>query len=197
MKLAALLQEMPMYTPVEYERQWHQTFPIDHQTFTNNFIVLKVESVGEYQITYAVKKNLGLAVAGIAPPSDQKTSFIGLVKLNSYSLHDIFPNSLQVDLVKAYNDPRAKGLAYKLYRALIDNGYTIFSDKHQYIGGKKLWDRLIQDQSSDFNVYVYDDKAKQFVKDNSGDPIKFDGKNIPDVWTPTTNSLLLVATKHS
>jgi hypothetical protein len=46
------------------------------------------------------------------------------------------------------------GIPLKLYKFLLNKGFSIMSDESQTIGGKKIWDKLRNDP--DFEVKAYD-----------------------------------------
>ncbi len=108
---------------------------------------------------------------------------------------------VQVDTVTAADEARGAGYGYQLYKFLLDAGYTVVSDNIHFRAGKELWKKIIRRSGRDMhNVYIL--TRGEYVKDKSGNPIAYNGSNIPEdqIWSEDTQSVvhfetLLVAVK--
>jgi hypothetical protein len=111
---------------------------------------------------------------------------------------------LQVDLVKINqrteigNIKTRQGLGYNLYKSVVEAGYTLVSDTLQYRGGKALWKKIAPMSKHDgFQVFILSNG--EFISDESGEALAYDGDNIPDdqIWSQdaTNKHVLLVARK--
>lgn len=73
--------------------------------------------------------------------------------------------------------------------SLIEFGYVLISYHTQYIGGKKLWEKLAKlSEASHFDVYVIDNGNVVMDGDK---PLKYNGKNLADekIWkAPAKNA---------
>lgn len=83
-----------------------------------------------------------------------------------------------------------------LYVLLARYKYTIVSDFVQYNGGKALWKQLASESSvRQFVVRIWSDETEDWLRDSSGDVVKYKGDNIPDseIWhKDTTQSTTLL-----
>jgi hypothetical protein len=88
------------------------------------------------------------------------------------------------------------GLASAVYQALVDDGYVIVSDSVQYDGGKQLWKKLSILPS--LNVFVYDNLTRDFIKDDSGEIINYNTKNLTDdkIWLPNSKCRRFILIAH-
>lgn len=109
-------------------------------------------------------------------------------------------NAIQVDSVEVFNKFKYVGTGAFLYKSLIEYGFVLISDHTQYIGGRKLWEKLVKDPT----IAVYVIRNGTSISDENGEPIRYDGKNIPDniIWKEhqdspedSTRYTLLVAKK--
>ncbi len=100
-------------------------------------------------------------------------------------------NALQVDTVVAANQLKGAGYGYALYKMLMNAQKTILSDNIQYIGGKKLWEKIVKKAAQDgHQVYVL--QNGKYLRDAQGLPIVYNGTNIPDseIWSTNKRSLI-------
>ena len=90
---------------------------------------------------------------------------------------------LQIDRVATVPRFESQGLASSVYAALINSGYTVVSDNIQYLGGKLLWKRIARESGS-YDVHIYDRDNEDYLRDDNGEPIKYDASNINDdvIW---------------
>jgi hypothetical protein len=92
-------------------------------------------------------------------------------------LIDIHEHVLQVDSVEIYNNNKFQGLGYNLYKTLTDYGYVIVSDHSQYIGGRKLWEKISRlSTAKDYSVYIVNNGHP--VLDDNDKPLEYDGTNL-------------------
>lgn len=89
---------------------------------------------------------------------------------------------LQVELVNVVRTDQFRGLGTFLYSSLVQAGFTVISDNHQFIGGKELWQKIGRTHLANETVFVID---KGVVKTENERPIEYDGTNIPeeDIWS--------------
>lgn len=59
--------------------------------------------------------------------------------------NEFVDNILQIDRVATISKYETFGLASEIYSSLVQKGYVIISDSIQYIGGKKLWQKIFID----------------------------------------------------
>lgn len=104
----------------------------------------------------------------------------------------------QIGLIQTIRSSQGQGLAKELYLFLISQGYEIFSDNEQFLGGYWLWKSI--SRSDKINVYVWDDLKKDYLRDDKGALVRYDGSNIPEdlIWSDDESKLhtLLVSTKN-
>ena len=64
-------------------------------------------------------------------------------------------NVLQVDSVQISDKEKFNGIGFHLYENLVEYGFIIVSDHTQYIGGKKLWEKISKQSSAkNYSVYI-------------------------------------------
>lgn len=105
---------------------------------------------------------------------------------------------LQVSVVEVVRESKMKNLGSFLYSSLVQEGYTILSDNLQYEGGYQLWKKLARSHLPNEVVYIMD--HGRLMLDDKGQPVEYDGTNIPDekIWSENDNLknyVLLVYTK--
>lgn len=90
---------------------------------------------------------------------------------------------LQVGLVTVVKESQFMGLGTFLYSSLVQAGFTIISDNHQFKGGKELWKKLGRSPLAGTAVYLMN--RGEVVSDANGNPIEYNGMNIPDdqIWS--------------
>lgn len=105
-------------------------------------------------------------------------------------------NPFQVGLVETRDSELGRGIAKSTYLFLIRIGYELVSDCEQYLGGYWLWKSL--SRSDKINVYVWDDLKKDYLRDDNGKLIRYNGSNIPEdeIWSTDESKLhtVLVST---
>lgn len=93
-------------------------------------------------------------------------------------------NVLQVEGICVEPVERDKGLATRLYEALILRcGITLISDFEQYDGGKMLWQKITR-ESDQISVFVLDTEQGAFWP-YDGSKVIYDGGCIPEerIWS--------------
>lgn len=108
-------------------------------------------------------------------------------------------NPFQIGLVQTKNSSTGKGIAKAMYIFLTRIGYDIVSDCEQFLGGYWLWKSLVK--SDKINVYVWDDIKKDYLRDDNGKILRYDGNNIPEdeIWSTDESKLhtVLVSTSKT
>jgi hypothetical protein len=103
------------------------------------------------------------------------------------------PDNVQVKYIMVAEDFARQGLTTAVYD-YIASKVDLVSDFIQYKTSKKLWQSLAK--SSRVYVYVFDGAIGDYVRDNAGKIIIYNGINIneTDIWGgPEKQSVLLVA----
>lgn len=93
-------------------------------------------------------------------------------------------NPLQVSNVFTEPEWENRGVAQFMYATLVRHGFTIVSDRVQYLGGKELWQAMVRKAHlKDYSITIYNEDAG-FVKDSSGIILNYNASNIDDsvIW---------------
>lgn len=203
MKLQTLL-EMPEFIQRELAREPLQLRIISVEAFDREFDLLKSEQFGDGTVVaYGLRKDRSAAIVGELFMKNKRPYLsikIHLAFHEEPQVGEIQGEALQVNIVRAAPDTKSYGYGYNLYHSIVDKGIALISDNVQYIGGKKLWDKVIRNSRDDgFHVYVL--RRGEWVRDVDGKVIKFNGTNIPadQIWgrpgSLDAHHTLLVATK--
>lgn len=94
-------------------------------------------------------------------------------------------NPLQVQKVYTIDAYRGDGIASFLYATLAKEGFTIVSDRVQYLGGKELWKHMAREANlSDYSIHIWSEETGYLKDNSSGEIIEYDIKNIDDaiIW---------------
>ena len=94
-------------------------------------------------------------------------------------------NELQVHTVYNQQHHRNKNLAMAMYVLLARYGFTVVSDFEQFNGGKALWQKMAKESSTrNFVVRVWSDEKEDWIRDQDGTVLSYDGTNIDDadIW---------------
>jgi len=97
-------------------------------------------------------------------------------------------NPLQVKQVWTVPRFEIEGIASFMYALLVRTGFTIISDKVQYLGGKELWKRMARyAHLNNYVIRIYNED-NGYIKDDEGNILEYDSSNIDDsiIWKPTT-----------
>lgn len=89
------------------------------------------------------------------------------------------PNCKQIGLVLISKNAAQQGITRAVYQ-LLASKYDLVSDKVQYRGGKRLWMSLASHNIS--NIYVFDGNVHDYVRDSSGNIIKYNASNIEEAF---------------
>ncbi len=140
---------------------------VTDETLSRDFIEWKTLSNGGIAVKLYRKSiggKPGRNVYGVMPVKRGKKSTNTLVFLlqfyNAPQIEGIerFKKPLQVMLVETSDAMQSFGIASQVYAALCQEGYTVISDNEQYLGGKKLWERIIKDAvANGLKVSVYNE----------------------------------------
>lgn len=204
MKLKTLL-EMPEYVERELAREEPAQREISVDAFDREFDLLdRIKYSDGTLAVYGLRKDRSAAIAGEVVTKDNRQYLSIKIHLSFHAapqVGEIVGDALQVDLVQSAPETKSYGHGYNLYHAIIKSGITLISDNVQYIGGKKLWDKVIRKSKVDgFHIYVL--RHGEFMRDAAGKVIEFDGINIPSnqIWgrpgSVDAHNTLLVATKQ-
>lgn len=105
---------------------------------------------------------------------------------------------VQVELVEVSDQFKELGLGSFMYHCVVQAGLTLVSDNQQYLGGQALWRKIARSHSASEVVYVM--QMGEMLTAENGQPIEYDGKNIPDseIWSAdaTHKLTLLIYTKR-
>jgi hypothetical protein len=106
----------------------------------------------------------------------------------SYTTNFDSNSAMQVDGVQVNPLVARGGQGYFLYSALVKAGYVIISDNLQYVGGRKLWNKIVTLGKNDGIIVRVVDNGT-IMTDNDGNPIEYNGTNIPDdvIWADPSN----------
>jgi hypothetical protein len=97
-------------------------------------------------------------------------------------------NPLQVQQAWTHPDFVRYGIATFLYATLVRSGFTVISDRIQYLGGQQLWKSMAKKAGlGDYVVVVYNVETG-YAKDQNGQVLMYDGSNIDDsiIWDQST-----------
>lgn len=220
MKLSDLvsLMEMPQYIDREMPRSEPEQLKMSVDAFEREFDLLHryqlSPEAGAEPVTVVIglAKDKSSALAGELYKEGER--WIVHVRIN-LSFHDqpqaseIPGPRLQVDTVIASPSMKSRGMGFKLYESLINAGYAVFSDNTQFIGGYKLWLKIVRESvKSGYKVYIQ--VGYNLMRDEQGNAIAYNGSNIPHdkIWKKPGNAserqqdiiaygTLLVATKQA
>lgn len=213
MKLSELLGEAPDFISRELpvtDNEFRYRFYSD-DTIQREFLILAKNNVDGQTILTLIKKDYSFAVIGerASRPSDnvKGIKLIGHLDFKSTVDWEYWPKEayvvdqriLQVDGVQVLNAEKMRGFAKLLYESIVDAGYVLVSDTTQYIGGRKLWEKLAT--SSKHNVLLV--KNGHLILDDNH-PLVYNGTNYPAdvIWkepagiNDSAKHLLLVLTKR-
>jgi hypothetical protein len=121
-------------------------------TIKREFDVIGKVKINDENFWSILKKDKSFAVIGILSKrkEDQKVGIELVGQLDFKDKPDLSfdrdiptnKNVLQVDSIVIFNNSRFQGIGYNLYLSLVEYGYVILSDHTQYLGGKKLWEKI-------------------------------------------------------
>lgn len=171
--------------------------------YSEDTIHREFDVVGQYQeeetAWVLLKKDKSFAVIGILGKREDDNkigiSLLGQVEFKEkpdFSFTKVVPTKeyvLQVDSVQIYSE-KFRGFGFKLYLALVEYGYIIVSDHTQYIGGKKLWEKIARlSTAKNYSVYIINNGEP--VLDSNGSPLEYNGMNLDDdkIWAEPTNNI--------
>lgn len=199
MKLQTLL-EMPDF--IDKEMPTIDTSTVNFyskDTIDREFELVGTSKIDDIEYWIILKKDKSFASIGRAAyrKEDDKAGIQLIGKLDFKDVPDFSFNKLikinekvlQVDSVEIYSKDKFKGIGYLLYLSLVQYGYILVSDHVQYIGGKKLWEKIAKLSSAkDYSVYIVNNGDP--ILDSGGELLKYNGTNLADdkIWAkPTTN----------
>ena len=95
------------------------------------------------------------------------------------------PKELQVDVVYSQPDFKNQFLAGALYILLARYGFSVVSDFSQYLGGQALWKKIAaMSEGRNYSVFIWSDENGDWLRDDAGEPIKYNAANVGDdeIW---------------
>lgn len=212
------LLEMPQFVNRELAREEPEQAKMSVDAFERELDLLtkyEVNYDGGKPVTVVVglRKDKSGAISGDLIKDEQENRWYVHIRINllfhaTPQASELTGNVLQVDTVIAGTGTKSQGQGYNLYKALIDGGYTLLSDNTQYIGGRKLWDKVIRKAvENGYRVYIL--KGDKILRTPAGKAIVFNGHNLSHsmIWKEPGNAserekdldaynTLLVATKQ-
>lgn len=86
-----------------------------------------------------------------------------------------------VKMLNVDKDTARQTFAISVYN-FVASHFDLISDRIQYLGAKILWQSIAR--QGHVNIYVFDETKKAYVRDSSGQIVKYNGKNIDDnlIW---------------
>lgn len=213
MKLSELLGEAPDFINRELpvtDTDIHVSF-YSMDTIQREFLCLSKSQFDGKTVWTIIKKDHSFAVIGELGKrsSDNKPGLflIGHLDFKPEVDWEYWPKEayvvdqriLQVDGVQLMNAAKFKGLATLFYESIVDAGDVLVSDTTQYIGGRKLWEKLAT--SSKHKVLLV--KNGHLILDDTK-PLIYNGSNFPSeqIWrepsgiNDSAKHFLLVLTKR-
>jgi hypothetical protein len=143
-----------------------ETFTFDSIPDTQFNLKLK-RNTAEYILGYSSSREV---MTKIGPKKETRFRIVCMIQFSKESSlgHKLGNNKLyNVDAISTIDEEefRRVGIASKLYKYfVIDRGWSLLGDKHQYYGARKLWSKLSQDL--DLIVDIVDiDKKQTIFKD--------------------------------
>lgn len=200
MKLSELLSEAPDFInrelPVTDNEIRYRFYSDD--TIKRDFLILSKTKVGSDTILTIIKKDYSFAVIGerSVRSSDNTPGLrlIGHLDFKPEVQWEYWPKEqyatderiLQVDGVQILNAEKLRGFAKLFYESIVDAGFILVSDTTQYIGGRKLWEKLAK--SSKHKVLLVKD-GNLIMNNNT--PLIYNGTNYPesDIWRDSNTGI--------
>lgn len=200
MLLKDLLTEMPVLFKQELKLDDEEKFSVFFLT-DQNIDRLKYKIIGKKNnVTAFLKESKSIAIVGVKETRHDGASgyrILGQIEFKKPNLGVEIPNHqdtnlLQISLVEVTDEFRSLGLGSFLYHCLVKSGFSVISDNAQYSGGKALWMKIVKSKLSNEAVYIID--KGEMLSDEDGNPIEYDGKNIPEerIWGDRHHHVLLV-----
>lgn len=200
------LFEMPTYIDRELPIADVKVGVMSIATLDREYTMLGEQQNGSERIIGAIKQNMKSAIIGYAAQLDDGRPAIRIITTLTFheapDLGELGGKALQVDTVVSVDEARGGGYGYALYKMLINAGYSLASDNIQYIGGRELWKKIVRRAAKDMhNVYILVDG--KLLRNEAGQPIAYDGSNVPDdvIWStdkrsvPHYNTLLVAVAR--
>lgn len=100
-------------------------------------------------------------------------------------------NELHAHIVYTHQDYRGEFLAGALYILLARYGFSVVSDFEQWNGGKALWKKMAKEsEMRKYAVRIWDDYEQDWIKDSSGQIVKYNASNLDDeeIWDDISKS---------
>ena len=203
MKIQELLESPPpeFRDEVKDQSQWITTVDngkagayVSLRTITNTFNQIGTVDIQNIKSKILIhKKELlaGVYLPAVTKPGDEAVYAVASIVYFKKPLLSKLPDGvngtlLQIDRVATVPQYEKYGLAANMYAALIQQGYIVVSDSIQYLGGKLLWQKIAREAQDRYSVYVFDREVNDYLRDESGQPIKYNSRNINDdvIWKP-------------
>jgi hypothetical protein len=205
MLLKQLLSEMPVAINTELVDSGDEPFTV----FFMSDDTMKRRGYREIgkkgKVHIMLSKNNQICVAGFEDIRHDGTSGFKVLGMLEFKMQlnlgiDLHTQGqmVQVELVEVSDQFKELGLGSFMYHRVVQSGLTLVSDNQQYLGGQSLWRKIAKAHMADEVVYVM--QKGKLLSDSDGQPIEYDGKNIPDssIWSEdaTHKHTLLIYTKR-
>lgn len=128
--------------------------------------------------------------------------FVFSLTFNDNPFIKISKNQLQVSAVKVIKTFKGYGISSFVYLQLLKDYNYIISDNYQFEDGLQLWKKLAKNSNFDYQVTIWDNILKDFIRDYNRTIIKYNSKNIDDyeIWSEdpdnSKESTVLVLSKR-
>lgn len=198
MKIQSILSEAPWY--VDKEGSMASLSSISYHQFEDAYNVL-AELPGQRVLAKDSKMKYIIG-------NKRADGVEIIIRLNTRMFRGLSPSQInppliQVSGVAVANSFDREGIATSLYEALCWTGVSIISDYWQYSGGKSLWKAV--SKRGKVNVYIFDNKTGEFLRDEEEKVITYNGSNVEDriIWSssgvpeyepPFEHNISLIAT---
>lgn len=171
-------------------REFYNLGTLTNQTIDFKFWLRKSETNSIVTITGANRNGV------------QYNTIVTDVHFDNRFIVDV-PKQLQVSKAVTNENYRSYGLGLAMYVVLARYGYSVVSDYEQFAGGINLWKKIARESNfRNYAVRIWSDTLEDWVRDTSGEIIKYDGSNIDesDIWNDTNRkydptSLLVLTSK--
>lgn len=171
-----------------------------HESLKAHYHLLGIIEISEEKFLFWLHKSRASACVSVesrtySPSHEIATSL-------DFSPRDKLESSeeLHVNCVKTRQEFRGKELAVNLYLFLAKYSIVVVSDFFCCNGGKALWKQIARfSNSNQCSVKLWCCQYGDWLRDSSGDVVKYRGDNIPDseIWhkdtTQSTTLLVLSA----
>lgn len=185
------LYESPYFMGGEYKNniaaEWYPSLPGLHRGFQHLAeLTLSVNEV--YNLWLSNDNSYAIITIEAQDPTarelGQRQRVVTKITFDNRSNLPV-PKELQVELVHTHSNYQHRFLAGMLYILLARYGFSIISDFTQYLGGQTLWKKIASmAESKNYSVFIWSDENGDWLRDDAGEPIKYNAANVGDdeIW---------------